>query len=65
MQFQIDHSHRGTLATMLLAFLGAFDIDAASQIVFMCATIVTATLTSIYTIKKIKQLNNEKNTNES
>jgi len=61
MNLQIDNSHRGTIATILLGAFSKMDVNAASQIVFMLATIVTGTLTSIYTIKKIKQLNNEKN----
>lgn len=60
MQLQMDNSHRGTLATMLFAFLGWIDVNAASQVVFMLATLTTGTLTSIYTYKKIKKLNNEK-----
>lgn len=57
----IDDSHRGTIATMMLSFLGYIGIDTLSQIVFMVGTIVTGTLTSIYTIKKIKKLNNDEN----
>ena len=57
---QFDESHKGTLATLLFSFLGWLDINAASQVVFMVATLTTGTLTSIYTYKKIKNLNNEK-----
>lgn len=60
----MDNSHRGTIATMILAFFGWIDVNAASQIVFMVATLTTGTLTSIYTYKKIKNLNNEKNSVE-
>lgn len=60
----MDNSHRGTIATMLLAFFGWIDVNAASQIVFMVATLTTGTLTSIYTYKKIKNLNNEKDSIE-
>lgn len=64
MNLQMDNSHRGTLATMILAFFGWIDVNAASQVVFMIATLTTGTLTSIYTYKKIKNLNNEKDTTE-
>ena len=64
MQLQVDHSHRGTIATIILAFFGWVDVNAASQIIFMIATLTTGTLTSIYTYKKIKQLNNEKDTHK-
>jgi len=57
---QLDNSHKGTLLTFLFASFGWIDVNAVSQLVFMSATIVTGTLTSIYTIKKIKKLNNEK-----
>jgi hypothetical protein len=57
---QLDNSHKGTFVTIILASFGWLDVNLISQIVFMSATIVTATLTSIYTIKKIKKLNNEK-----
>jgi len=59
---QIDNSHRGTLATIILSIFGYIDINAASQVVFMLATLTTGTLTSIYTYKKIKKLNDEKDT---
>ena len=65
MQLQIDNSHKGTLLTILISYLGFVDIDAANQVIYMIATITTATLTSIYTIKKIKQLNNENNSKKS
>ena len=55
-----DDSHRGTLATIILSIFGYMDINAASQLVFMLATLTTGTLTSIYTYKKIKNINNEK-----
>lgn len=57
---QFDNSHRGTLATIILSIFGYIDINAASQVVFMLATLTTGTLTSIYTYKKIKKLNDEK-----
>ena len=58
---QFDESHKGTIVTFILSFLGWLDINSASQIVFMFATLTTGTLTSIYTYKKIKHLENEKN----
>lgn len=56
----IDGSHKGTFATVLFSFLGWIDVNAASQLVFMVATLITGTLTSIYTLKKIKRLDDEK-----
>lgn len=58
--FPFDESHKGTLATIIFSFLGWLDINAASQVIFMIATLTTGTLTSIYTYKKIKNLENEK-----
>lgn len=57
-----DDAHKGTLATIILSVLGTLDINAASQLVFMFATLTTGTLTSIYTYKKIKKLDHEKDT---
>jgi hypothetical protein len=65
MQLQIDNSHKGTLLTILISYLGFVDIDAANQVIYMIATITTATLTCIYTVKKIKKLNDENNTKKS
>lgn len=59
--FQFDEAHKGTLATIVLSVLGWLDVSVASQFVFMMATLTTGTLTSIYTYKKIKKLDNEKN----
>jgi len=64
MNIPFDDSHRGTLATIILSIFGYLDINAASQLVFMVATLTTGTLTSIYTYKKIKNINNEKNSNK-
>jgi len=65
MNLQMDNSHRGTIATMIFAFFGWIDVNTASQLVFMTATLVTGTLTSIYTYKKIKYLNDENNSEKS
>ena len=61
MNIPFDESHKGTLATIVLSVLGWLDVSTASQFVFMMATLTTGTLTSIYTYKKIKKLDNEKN----
>lgn len=61
-EFPFDGSHKGTLATIIFSFLGWLDINSASQVIFMLATITTGTLTSLYTYKKIKHLDNEKTT---
>lgn len=60
MNIPFDDSHKGTIATFILSIFGYMDINAASQLVFMIATLTTGTLTSIYTYKKIKNINNEK-----
>lgn len=61
MNIPFDESHKGTLATIVFSVLGWLDVSTASQFVFMLATLTTGTLTSIYTYKKIKKLDNEKN----
>ena len=60
MNIPFDEAHKGTLATIILSVLGWLDVSVASQFVFMMATLTTGTLTSIYTYKKIKKLDNEK-----
>ena len=62
MQIPFDESHKGFLATIFFSVIGSLNIGEVSQIVFTLATLTTGTLTSIYTIKKIKQIDNEKNT---
>ena len=60
MNIPFDESHKGTLATILFSAIGSLSISEFSQIVFTIATFTTGTLTSIYTYKKIKNINNEK-----
>ena len=58
---QLDNSVQGSILTIIISIIGLTEIDAMSKIVFMAASSITCIFTSVYTYKKMKNLNNEKN----
>lgn len=57
---QIDNSIQGTILTIIISVVGLTEIDIISKVVFMAASSITCVVTTMYTYKKMKNIDNEK-----
>jgi hypothetical protein len=59
-KIHLDDSFVGTFITIVISAVGLNEIDLISKIFFLAASTISCLVTTIYTLKKIKNLKNEK-----